>query len=86
LGIEKLDPGGLEGGDDLDEGLRPGLGGSPLEIGDRLLRDFRVRDEVLLRPVEQRAGGAALRGERVINPLSTLLMWTRQVIRATSAV
>ena len=61
LGIEKLDPGGLEGGVDLGEGLRPGVSGAALEIGDGLFGDFRVRDEVLLRPVEQRAGGAALR-------------------------
>jgi hypothetical protein len=61
LGIEKLDPGGLEGGVDLGEGLRPRTRSSPLEIGDGLFGDFRVRDEVLLRPVEQRAGGAALR-------------------------
>src|ERR1700730_15055116 len=58
--VEELDPGGLEGGD-LSQGLRPRLGGAALKIGDCLLGDFGMPDEVLLRPVEKGAGGTALR-------------------------
>jgi hypothetical protein len=38
-----------------------GPSGTALEISDRLLGDFSVLRKVVLRPVEQRASGTALR-------------------------
>jgi hypothetical protein len=60
--VEKLDPGGLEGGGDLSQGLRPRLGGAAFKIGNRFLGDFAMLDEIFLGPVEKGAGGTALRG------------------------
>jgi hypothetical protein len=62
--LEQFHPGLFEGGGDLGQGVPARVGGAPLEVGDRFLGDFGAGDEVFLGSVEQRPGGAALRGEK----------------------
>ena len=60
--MKKLDPSGFKGSGESGQGLGPGLGSASLKVRNRLFRDSRVPYESFLRPVEEGAGGAALRG------------------------
>src|SRR5690348_5636888 len=60
--MKKLDPSGFEGTGELGQGVGPGLGGAALKIGNGFLRNSRVPHEIVLRPVEEGAGGTTLGG------------------------
>src|SRR5438270_12458769 len=86
ISVEKLNPLRLESGEDLRQGLLARGGGAPLEICNRLLVILQCRTSSSCAQLRRARAARHCAGLRVINPLSTLLMWTREARFATLLV